>query len=576
MLSFDITDRNIRIIKGTESGGKIRISSAATLNLEEEVIVNGHVRDVPRLATLINQVLRTNKMPDKEAIVSISSNMTIFKEVHIQKAEKQQDFMKMVRAEMQTALGIDESYSISYIIVGDSDQLQGGVKVLATACPFEVVDCYKRVFNMLQISLRSVMIGCNCITKVLLADTKVKQKMPLLAVQIDNNFISLNLYEDNQLSFSRFASISSEDYDDSPDYVFEAVNENIFRMLQFQKSKAGSAPIENVVFYGDTREYVRLTNELEKMGIRTSIISVPPQIHGYENLEFSSYANAIGAMFKRNKDTERINLLETDTVNNNRIKSNSSYYVLLLGSIAASLLIVGAAWAVLAIQDKVVKNETKEIKEKNESKLCADLKAQLVDLDNKQNQMNSYLGGVQLAYDEYASRPYPLSKNYDLIEDTIHEVITDAWKEEIEADEELKDKKRTEADFSEYYMIDNINYSEGVYTLNVTFQGKVDEPFQSLPSALIAKFRSLKEVYSLPYAGYAPVYTQITDDQKQAQQTAPTQPAEGEGEGEGETEATTPTVTPTTTENENNEKVTITLALQIMMKGDAVSLAEEE
>ena len=35
MLSFDITDRNIRIIKGAESGGKIKISKAATLNLEE-------------------------------------------------------------------------------------------------------------------------------------------------------------------------------------------------------------------------------------------------------------------------------------------------------------------------------------------------------------------------------------------------------------------------------------------------------------------------------------------------------------------------------------------------------------
>ncbi len=33
MLSFDITDRNIRIVKGVEGNGKIKISSAATLNL---------------------------------------------------------------------------------------------------------------------------------------------------------------------------------------------------------------------------------------------------------------------------------------------------------------------------------------------------------------------------------------------------------------------------------------------------------------------------------------------------------------------------------------------------------------
>ena len=65
MLSFDITDRNIRIIKGTESNGKIKISAAATLSLEEAVIVNGHVNDINRVAMMINQVLKQNNMPDK-------------------------------------------------------------------------------------------------------------------------------------------------------------------------------------------------------------------------------------------------------------------------------------------------------------------------------------------------------------------------------------------------------------------------------------------------------------------------------------------------------------------------------
>ena len=45
MLSFDITDRNIRVVKGVESNGKIKISSAATINLEEGLIVNGHVKE---------------------------------------------------------------------------------------------------------------------------------------------------------------------------------------------------------------------------------------------------------------------------------------------------------------------------------------------------------------------------------------------------------------------------------------------------------------------------------------------------------------------------------------------------
>ncbi len=547
MLSFDITDRNIKIIKGTENNGKIRISSATTLNLEEEVIVNGHVRDVPRLATQINQVLRTNKMPDKEAIVSISSNMTIFKELHIQKADKQTDFMKMVRAEMAAALGIDESYSVSYIIVGDSDQTDGAVKVLATACPYEVVDCYKRVFNMLQINLRSVMIGCNCITKVLLADTKVKSKMPLLAVQIDNNFISLNLYEKGQLSFSRFASISAEDYDDSEDYVFEAVNENIFRMLQFQKSKSGSDPIENVVFYGDTHEYVRLTNELEKMGIRTSIINVPPQIHGYENLEFSSYANAIGAMFKRNKDTERINLLETDTVNNNRIKSDSSYALLLGVCALAAIGLCFAGWLVLKLQNNSVQKEIDEYKAKQECQLTKSLDAQIAMLAQKQAAVNTYVDGVTDAYNAFKSRPKPQKSQYELIEKTILGSVQKVLETE---DEEAAKKKCTFQKF---------DYSGGVFTIELTVDREKDNPMSTLPETIISDLRSKSEIQNVNYTGYR---------YDEAEKTADDADDEADDEGnDGE---------------ENAKKGIIKMELSVTMNGDKVDIfaltpqAEEE
>ena len=85
MLSFDITDRNIRVVRGVEANGKIKINSAATLNLEEGLIQNGYVRDIPNVATMINGVLKRNKMPDKEAIVSI------FQLHHLQGAHSSKD-----------------------------------------------------------------------------------------------------------------------------------------------------------------------------------------------------------------------------------------------------------------------------------------------------------------------------------------------------------------------------------------------------------------------------------------------------------------------------------------------------
>ena len=120
MLSFDITDRNIRVVKGAESSGKIKISAALSIDIDEELIVNGHIKDVPNVATLINGAIKKNRMPDKEAIVSISSNLTIFKELEVPKV-KITEMQKAVKQQMLAELSLDDIYSVSYTIVGEGE-----------------------------------------------------------------------------------------------------------------------------------------------------------------------------------------------------------------------------------------------------------------------------------------------------------------------------------------------------------------------------------------------------------------------------------------------------------------------
>ena len=497
MLSFDITDRNIRIIKGAESGGKIRISSAATLNVDENVIVNGHVKDVPRLATQIHDRLKSNRMNDKEAIISISSNLTIFKELNIPNA-KESEFAKTVKAEMQTAVGIDESYNISYIKVGPAEEgaldargmklPEGSIKVLATACPYEIVDCYKKVFVMLDISLKSMIVGCNCITKVLLSDPKVKEKMPLLAVQIDNNFISLNIYERGQLSFSRFASIDRADYDNSSDYVFEAVNENIFRMMQFQKTRNPQNPIQNVVFYGDTTSYIRLTRDLEQMDIATSVINVPPNVSGYQNLEFSAYANAIGAMFKRNKDYEKINLLEyggATAVLSETIKSGGGNYGALLAiTTGAALLLMGAIYM---FGFRFRSNSlTKQIEEINTFLNSAEVTTAKKDLPARRKLYGNVLdyAGLSLSAKlSLDSTPVITREVYEEIENTVKEVSE--MKDEVPGDTVTTLAPYSSPDYF-YTKIMDIKYMNGELEFNIECEAEEFTP--KYPSKLYETF----------------------------------------------------------------------------------------
>ena len=493
MLSFDVTDRKIRIIKGTESGGKIKISAAAEIALEESVIVNGRVNDTNRVAVMINQVLKRNNMPDKEAIVAISSNQTVFKELLITPNSKESEFMREIRTQLQVQLNIDDSYSVAYVIVGDPENDENGEKkqrVLVTACPYDVIECYKRIFHMLNITLRSVMIGCNAITKVLLADSKIKAKMPLLAVQIDSGFISLNLYENNQLSFSRFASIDPEDYNDPDDYIFEAVNENIFRMLQFARSR-GNDNLSNVVFYGDVNAspnlYNRLIDEMSNNDINVSQLNVPPQIHGYQNLEFAVYANSIGAMFKRNKLTEHINLLETENSGAaaGKAKSDKSTTIFALVGLGVSILCVAGAWIGLSVADGVIKADTAKLQADIDSPETKEGLQKYDALLVMRDSVNGYKALITNTADAYKTQPVIEKAYYDAIEKAIAEV--------------QKANKGTE----EEAVYSNMTYEDGSFEVPIKL--KTTDPYSNkYPAALVDYlYKNNSDLFSdVAYEGY--------------------------------------------------------------------------
>ena len=467
MLSFDITDRHIRIIRGTESGNKIRVSSASTIDLDEGLIVNGHIKDIPRMATIISEELKAKRMADKDAVVSISSNLVIFKELHIPKA-KGTGLLSMVTNQMQHTMGIAEDYSISYSIAGQVEDGVQALKVLATACPFEVVDCFRKVFQMLSITLKSVMVSCNSISRIILADKKNSAKMPMLAVQIDPTFISLNLYENNQLTFSRFASIDPVDYDNSEDYIYEAVNENIFRMFQFQKTRNPENPIQNVVFYGDTTEYIRLTNSLESMDISTSLLGVPNNIGGYENFEFQAYANAIGAMFRSNKESERINLLETDATAG-KTEAGSSFFIRVL--IAAGISAAAIAVVCLAVNIGIGNTE-KKIDEINTYINSEEVQSQIAEVDLTQSKIDKVAGfknAITAAKYNYDSLPMLTSEQFKKVE----QVFYDAGCNGLQ-----------------------FAYEDGQYQLT----GYCDEP--TIPAAAVQSIYELDMFDNITYPGY--------------------------------------------------------------------------
>lgn len=361
MLSFDISDRQIHIVKGDNAGNKIKIEKSLTVDVPEEMIMNGEIINLSGLAELLVNDLKSQMMMEKDAIVSFSSSNIVFKELIVPKA-KPGEFLQMVQNHMSQEMGISDEYSISYTVVGEAgEDNPGAVKVLATACPSAIVESYRKLFMIMSINLKSVNISCNSISRIVLADKANLDKMPLLVCQLDDNFLGLTLFENGQMAFARYVPIDPSDYDQE-DYVTEALNENIFRMEQFNKARGGPG-LSNVILYGKIDDFIKLVDSLDGMDIKASILGVPQMISGYENFEFTVFANAIGSLYKRNRTTERINLLEIDTATGKTSEGASGLLITAAVVAGASALAIFAINTFIGMRESSVKDDIEKTNE---------------------------------------------------------------------------------------------------------------------------------------------------------------------------------------------------------------------
>ena len=80
MLSFDISDRQINVVKGDNTANKIRIDKSLTIDVPEDMILNGEVINLSGLNEIISSSLKSEGLNDKEAIVTFSSSNIVFTE----------------------------------------------------------------------------------------------------------------------------------------------------------------------------------------------------------------------------------------------------------------------------------------------------------------------------------------------------------------------------------------------------------------------------------------------------------------------------------------------------------------
>ena len=357
MISIDITDRQIKLVRGVHSGSKVRVQDADMRDLTLGMVSNGYITDVPMVAAELNDIIKTKEIKEKDAIVSITSSSIVYKELLINKPKSMKNTVA-IEAMIQAEMGVSNEYNISYTIAGEveDEEKNKKVKVIATACPQRLVDGYVRLFSHIGLSLKAVNISNNSVTRLIVNTPKMSDRMPLLLIQIDKSFLNMNLYEDNQIVFSRFFIIDPSEYDNAPDYVTKAVYDNLFRMIQFIKSRK---PLKEIMFYGDIQNFIELSNAISSFNVPAFVLSTPSTVVTMAEIDFTKYANAIGAIYRRNKELEHINLLEATSAKES--KGMNGYLLALAGSCLGSAALIAAITGVFSIYNGSIQNDISNI-----------------------------------------------------------------------------------------------------------------------------------------------------------------------------------------------------------------------
>lgn len=494
MLSIDITDRQIKLVRGSAQGSKIKIDEVDFREIEAGLVSNGYIADVPLVAAEIIDMINTRGIKEKDTIVSISSSSILYKELMLPKPKKLSN-TAAIEAMIGSNMGISNEYNISYTIVGETkDENQNPlIKVLATACPQRLVDGYVKLFTHIGLSLKAVNISNNSISRLIQNTPKMSNYMPLLLVQIDKEFLNINLYEDNVLSFSRYFKIDASDYNNAPDYVNQAVYDNLFRMFQFFQSRKDMKPIKEMMFYGEIPDFIALSNAVQSFNVPCHILSTPTTIASRADYEFTKFANAIGALYKVDKDLEHINLLDTTAA-----KESKGLNTFFIGMGAAAILSVGALFGANAVINMINDGIKADIAKVNAQINDTEFQARLNELSRKE--------GVLANFESYKSS----IANAEIMYNYMPKATTDVYKmlrEPFTANEEGVEQI-TDAKIKETLKGMEIAGSVTISTYNVSASFKCDREDQ--PSQYVRALIEQGYFENITYTGYS--VKEITDE----------------------------------------------------------------
>lgn len=350
MLIIDITDTQVRLVRGSATDRKMRLTHGYTRELMPEAVQNGYISDSFLVAGEIDEILKSARISERSAIITINSSAVLFKELTLPRPRLNAK-SDLIEGMVINDMGLDYSYNITYTIVADVvDKGAHQMKLVVSAVPQDLVDQYALLAKQAGLRLKHLYIGSTCIPRLVARSKQTfSNHMPLLLLHQERRFIHIDMFEDSNLAVSRFAKADPGDYEPGVDYLRQAMFDNVFRFIHFTEQATGVTPIQEIQFYGDIADEEEFAGVLGSFNLPVRTLERPPEvkISGKHDFSFTKYASMIGALYPPDKKNENLDLLNSSERRSKRATRAFTVDAAIIALITSLAVVAGAAYGLL-------------------------------------------------------------------------------------------------------------------------------------------------------------------------------------------------------------------------------------
>lgn len=222
LLGVDIGATSIRLVELSFEMGVYVLEGYAIEFLPRGAVVEKNIMQIEVVGQALGRALRKLKTSLKEVVIAIPSSAVILKNIELPRDLSETTLDGLIKIEANQFIPYPlEEVAIDYYIPKEQDLIQENMTVILAACRKENIECRQSVLFCAGLRAKVVDVELYALERVCaLIYNRSKSEKILVMIEVDVEFINLNVIENNSIIYTRESIFNYQKLDDFNNSVY--------------------------------------------------------------------------------------------------------------------------------------------------------------------------------------------------------------------------------------------------------------------------------------------------------------------------------------------------------------------